>query len=90
MSKEVFVRDVAVILSVDYSQRAEQIRLSEYEQMAVLGFIKEMKKMKGSSIEIINGATRFIETKPMTNTNWSSIDSALWARNDRAKREEIE
>jgi hypothetical protein len=81
---EVFNPRVIVCLTTPtYGDRLEQIYLDRDEQAAVLGFIKEMKKLNNKDVEIINGATNFVRGLNVANSNWDSIERIVTSYNDR-------
>lgn len=78
--------NIIVLINADYSRRLEQLNLNGEEQAAVLGFIKEMKELNGKKIETISGATRFVSSMRVRNSNWDTAENSMENRNNNAER----
>ena len=86
MAETIFNPNIIVLISADCDGRLEQLNLSNEEKLAVIGFIKEMKEFKGEKIEIISGATRFIRSMRLVNSNWDNIENSMENINNSAER----
>lgn len=86
MAEVTYNHNIIVLINANYGGRLEQLNLSNEEQAAVLGFIKEMKELNGKKIETISGATRFISSMRVRNSNWDNAESSMENRNNNAER----
>jgi hypothetical protein len=78
--------NIIVLINANYSGRLEQLNLNNEEQAAVLGFIREMKELNGKKIETISGATRFVSSMRVRNSNWDTAGNSMENRNNNAER----
>lgn len=86
MAEVTHSNNIIVLINANYSGRLEQLNLNNEEQAAVLGFIKEMKELNGKKIETISGATRFISSMRVRNSNWDTAENIMTNRNNNAER----
>lgn len=76
--EEVYYPKIIVLMTMNNGQnRLEQINLTDNEQKAVMGFIREMKEYEGKELEVISGATRFVRATVVRNTSYEDAERVL-------------
>lgn len=83
---DVFNPEIVVLITTTHGEKLEQIYLNRDEQHAVIGFIKEMKKLNNKEVEIINGATNFVKCLGVANSSWDSIENIVSNYNENIER----
>lgn len=86
MAEVTYNNNIIVLINANGRGRLEQLNLNNEEQSAVLGFIKEMKELNGKKIETISGATRFVSSMRVRNSNWDTAENSMENRNNNAER----